>query len=127
MADTTKQADPAEVEREVRRTQDDIGETVEQLEERLTPEEVSRSVIGDERTDVAKEVIEVARTNPIPVALIAIGVIWLASSRSGAIGRLTDRIRGRGSIDDSDLRPRSVEPAPIGPPPPAGESYDRRR
>ena len=129
MADRTKQADPAKIENEVRHTQDDIGDTVEKLEEKLSdPEEVSRSVIGDERTDVAKEAIELTRTNPSPVALIAIGLVWLvASTNSRAFGRLADRFTGKRSGSDEGLRPRSAEPAPIGPPPPKGEAFDRRR
>lgn len=128
MADgTNKGKDPATIENEVRRTQDEIGETVDRLEDKMNPRDMSRELLGDEGTDVAKEALEVTRTNPIPVALIAIGIIWLvASSNSPAIRRFTDKITGRRSDGDMDLRPRSQEPAPIGPPPPTGESFDRR-
>lgn len=126
MADTMNRRDPESIEREVRRTQDEIGRTVDELEDKLNPRDIGRSVIGDDGTEVAKEALDVARTNPIPVAMIAVGLIWLiASSGSPAIRRLTDRIAGRRG-DDMDLRPRSAEPAPIGPPPPSGEGFDRR-
>ena len=128
MTDTRR--DEEAIERDIRRTQDEMGETVDKLEEKLNPREIAREALGDEGTDVAKEALEVTRQNPIPVALIAVGLIWiLATSRSPAINRLTDRITGRqrpGDRGRSDLRPRSAEPAPIGPTPPSGDAFDRR-
>ncbi|MFN3388185.1 MAG: DUF3618 domain-containing protein [Allosphingosinicella sp.] len=114
-------SDEAALERDVRRTQDEIGETVQKLEEKMNPREIAREVMGDEGTDVAREALEVTRQNPIPVAMIAVGLIWiLATSRSPMIARITDRITGRKSRG-MNLRPRSAEPAPIGPSP-GGES-----
>jgi hypothetical protein len=128
MTDTSNRPGPDEIEKDVRRTQDEIGRTVDRLEEKLTPKEISRSVLGDDGTDIAEEALEVTRTNPIPVALIAIGIIWLvATSRSGPMKRFTDRVAGKSGDASKELRPRSAEPAPIGPPPPAGESFDRRQ
>lgn len=128
--DTDTRRDEEAIERDVRRTQDEMGETVDRLEGKLNPREISREVMGDEGADAAKEAVEVTRQNPIPVALIAIGIIWLlATTRSPTINRLTDRITGRrrsAERDRSGLRPRSAEPAPIGPPPPRGEDFDRR-
>ncbi len=123
MADTGTK-DPDAIEREVKRTQDEIGDTVEELEERLDPRKMTRSLLGDEGTDNIKEAVDVARRNPIPVALIVVGVLWLfATSDSPPIRRTRERILGRG---DSRLRSRSEEPSPIGPPPATGERYDRR-
>ena len=123
---TRTDPDPSAIANEVRRTQDEIGDTVGRLEEKMNPGDISREMLGDEGTEVAKEAFEVARTNPIPVAMIAVGLIWLiASSNSPAIRRFTDRISGR-SGGGMDLRSRSEEPAPIGPPPPSGEAFDRR-
>ncbi|MGI8705450.1 MAG: DUF3618 domain-containing protein [Sphingomicrobium sp.] len=128
MNDNSSANRPDEIEREVRRTQDQIGDTVDKLEEKLNPRDISRSVIGDDGTDLAEEALEVTRTNPIPVALIVVGVIWLlASSSSPAIRRVTDRITGKSGTDSRGLRPRSAEPAPIGPPPETGQAFDRRR
>ena len=118
----------ADLERDVRRTQDQMGDTVDRLEEKLNPREVTRSVIGDDGADVAQEALEVTRRNPIPVAMIAVGVIWLlATSRSPAIKRFTDGLTGKRSNDRAGegLRPRSAEPAPIGPPQATGDAYDR--
>lgn len=129
-AETKDARNEAALEEDVRRTQDEIGDTVEKLEEKLTPREMSRAVIGDDGTKLADDAIEVTRTNPIPVALIAVGVIWLiASSNTPAIKRLRDTISGRRATTgdrDMDLRPRSAEPAPIGPPPETGKAFNRR-
>lgn len=125
---TGNRTSEAAIEDDVRRTQDRIGDTVDKIEEKLDPREITRSVIGDENTDVAEEALDIARTNPIPVAMIAIGAIWLvATSPSPAIRRIREAITGKGrSTGNMKLRPRSAEPAPIGPPPPRGEAFDRR-
>ena len=124
------QDEAAALEREVRRTQDEMGRTVDKLEEKMNPRDMARDALGDDGADVAKEALEVTRQNPIPVAMIAVGLIWLlATSRSPAITRLTQRMTGkkRGSRSEfADLRPRSAEPAPIGPPPVTGDAFDRR-
>lgn len=144
---TRDRSDEAAIEKDVRRTQDAMGDTVQKLEEKMNPREIAHEVVGDEGTDVAREALEVTRQNPIPVAMIAVGLIWiLATSRSPMITRLTERFTGR-QRGGMDLRPRSAEPAPIGPSPggdtsglrprsaePApigpssrGEDWDRRR
>ena len=150
MADT-KNPDPAKIEDEVRHTQDEIGDTVEKLQHKMNPEDVTRSIVGDGNTDFLKEALEITRSNPIPVALIAVGLIWLvASASSPTARRIRERVTGdmelrprseepapigpagsrnasARSSGEMDLRSRSEEPAPIGPPPSTGESFDRRR
>ncbi|HET7316444.1 MAG TPA: DUF3618 domain-containing protein [Sphingomicrobium sp.] len=131
MADkTTDNADAATLEREVRQTQDEMGDTVEKLEEKLNPKDITRSVMGKGGQDVANDALDVVRRNPIPVALIAVGAIWLfASSDAPMIRDLRRRVLGARGSEDEDrngLIPRSEEPAPIGPPPKRGEALDRR-
>ena len=135
MTDNAIQDRPREsadaLEGDIRRTQDAMGDTVEKLEEKMNPRDIAHAAIGDEGTDVAREALEVTRQNPIPVAMIAVGLIWLlATSRSPMISRITDRFTGkqRGATGEgrSGLRPRSAEPAPIGPSPKRGEPLDRR-
>ena len=120
--------DQATLEREVVRTQDAMGDTVEKLEEKMNPRDITRSVLGDEGTDVAREALEVTRQNPLPVAMIAVGLIWLlATSRSPMITRFTDRLTGRGSRGPEPIRPPVVHPAPIGPATARrGDDFDRR-
>lgn len=133
MTDRTNdgRSDEALIERDIDRTQDRIGDTIDKLEEKLNPRDVASSLMGEDGMDTAKEAFEVARRNPLPVALIAAGVIWLfATSDAPMIRDLRNRFTGRRSGAGKDrhgLIPRSEEPAPIGPPPARGEAYDRRR
>jgi hypothetical protein len=125
-ADTTKSRTEEEmIERDIERTQDEMGATVQKLEGSLNPKDVARSVVGDEGVDFAKEAVELARQNPVPVAMIAVGAIWLlATARTPGMQRITDKLWSRRK--SSGLRPRSAEPAPIGPPPTTRGDLDRR-
>ena len=137
MADemTDTRSEEAMIERDIERTQDDMGETVQKLEDSLNPREMARSLMGDDNTDLAKDAMDLVRQNPIPAAMIAVGAIWLlaSSSKSPAVRRLTDQFRSKSSsgsspdeLDANGLRPRSAEPAPIVPPPGTDPSLDRR-
>jgi len=121
--------DPETIERDIERTQDAIGDTVDKIEEKLNPSDIVDSFVSGDGMDNARHVWTVARENPIPVALIAIGTGWLlATSETPIIRDLRERFTG-GLMGGgkSRLRPRSEEPAPIGPPPARGEKFDRRR
>jgi hypothetical protein len=122
---TDNSMDPEAIERDVRRTQDEIGDTVEQLQEKMNPREITRSVIGDDGNEMIREVLDVVKRNPIPAAMVAVGAIWLFATSTRAQRLITDRL-GSKSSNEPELRPRSAEPAPIGPPPTVGEGYDRR-
>ena len=132
MADNQNQ-DPETIERDIERTQDAIGDTVEKIEEKLTPSEVTRSILGEDGQDAVREALRMARDNPVPTGMIAvgaIGLVWLlATSDSPMVKRMSDHlgrsIRGPNSNADG-LRSRNEEPAPIGPPPAHGAKYDRR-
>ena len=65
--------------------------------------------------DQARELLDLVKQNPIPVGMIAVGAIWLlATARSPMLDRLKSSVTSRS--DEFKLRPRSEEPAPIGPP-----------
>jgi hypothetical protein len=88
--------DPDLIEDDIRRTQDRIGDTIDRLEEQLSPPQLARSLVGDDGTEIAREALELTRQNPIPVALIAIGVIWLvATARTRNGSRLADLLAPR--------------------------------
>lgn len=117
------------IEREVERSQDQLGETVQQLEEKLNPSDLAQGLLDADAIDTAKEALEVARRNPLPVALIVVGSVWLfATSDAPMIRNVREQLLGRFGMGGKrgGLRPRSAEPAPIGPPPATGETFDRR-
>jgi hypothetical protein len=134
MADnmTNDDTGAAEIERDVERTQDQMGDTVQQIESKLNPRNIARSVLGDQHADTAQDAWQVVRQSPVPVALIAVGTAWLfATSDAPLVSRIRDDLKSRikgatGSGGSPRLRPRSEEPAPIGPPPAVGEDLDRR-
>jgi len=121
--DRTNDADA--IEQDVVQTQNEMGETLQKLEDKLTPRGIAQSVMGEQGTDQARELLDLVKQNPIPVGMIAVGAIWLlATARSPMLDRLKSSVTSRS--DEFKLRPRSEEPAPIGPPPETGLEYDRR-
>ena len=59
VADTTDtRTEEAAIERDIERTQDEMGETVQKLEDSLNPREIARSVMGDYNADLAKQAWE---------------------------------------------------------------------
>jgi hypothetical protein len=78
----------AEVEREVEAARGQIDQTVEALKDKMQPKELfdeATKIMGQTSNKVLTTVVEQARENPIPIALIGAGVAWLALSmaRSG--------------------------------------------
>jgi hypothetical protein len=121
--DRTNEADA--IEQDVVETQNEMGETLQKLEDKLTPRGIAQSVMGEEGTNNARELLDLVKQNPVPVGLIAIGTVWLlATARSPLIDRVKSSVTSRSG--EFKLRPRSEEPAPIGPPPETGLEYDRR-
>jgi hypothetical protein len=120
--------DPAEIRAEIRETRERMGDNLEQLGERLNPGNIKDRVkqdirdatigkvenmaqIAADQWDDAKEtlgeaqrtVADVIRENPIPAAMVGIGLGWLAynASQRGLQGSSRS---GRGS---SSRAPRS--------------------
>ena len=121
--DRTNEADA--IEQDVVETQNEMGETLQKLEDKLTPHGIAQSMMGEQGTDNARELLDLVKQNPVPVGLIAIGTVWLlATARSPLIDRVKSSVTSRSG--EFKLRPRSEEPAPIGPPPETGLEYDRR-
>ena len=80
---------PQEVEREVQQSRADVEETLEAIQERLSPGQMFEQVVDYMRSsngsDFLRNLGAVVRDNPVPVALVGTGLVWLmlSSSRSG--------------------------------------------
>lgn len=75
----------AEVEREVEATRGQIDRTVEALKEKMQPQELfdeATRMMGGASNKVLTTVVEQAKENPIPIALIGAGIAWLALSQT---------------------------------------------
>ena len=91
---------------EIRRTQDEMGETVQQIEEKLQPPKLIQAIAGNDREETVNEALRLIRKNPIAAAMIAVGVVWLIASTSRR--KTTDTTH-----DDSEFNLRTEEPAPL--------------
>ena len=84
MNDGTTHEDPAAIERDIRRTQDDMSRTVDRLGDQLTMKNLFNALLdkADENGVDAHYLVDGARRNPIALGLIAAGAIWLVSDKN---------------------------------------------
>jgi hypothetical protein len=77
----TDTRDPAEIEREIRSTQAEMSRTADQIGDQLTPKNLLNSLLdkADQNGVDARYLLDGARRNPIALAMIALGGIWLVS------------------------------------------------
>ena len=71
---------PDQIEDDIEHTRAEIGETLEEIERRLSPGQVMDQVLdyfrggpGEYGSNLARQI----KNNPIPVALIGVGLGWL--------------------------------------------------
>ena len=98
MNDSTQ--DPAAIEQDIKRTQDEMGRTVDRLGDQLTLKNVFNALLdkADENNVDARYLVDGARRNPIALGLIAAGAIWLVSDKDSKL----PTIKGRKSDDHDD-------------------------
>ena len=103
--ETTTTVDPAAIEQEIRRTQDNMSRTVDKIGGQFTLKNMFNSLLdkADENNVDARMVLDGARRNPIALGLIAAGAIWLVSDKESKIP----------SFGDKTKEPSGKEPAGI--------------
>ncbi|MFN3473395.1 MAG: DUF3618 domain-containing protein [Blastomonas sp.] len=81
MTDYTDQRSPDEIERDIRATQQDMSDTVDQIQNEFTGRNLFNSLLdkADENGVDARYLIDAARRNPLALGMIALGGIWLVS------------------------------------------------
>ena len=129
-------AERVEIDRtraEIERTRADMGETVDAIQQRLSPENLKEQakdrVMGatvGRAQEAGSGIMETIRANPVPAALTGIGLTWLFASarRSQSSGRPT-YYRGR-TYDAYDYPPPYDDTTTSGPSS-AGEALGRTR
>lgn len=82
--------DPAEIEREIRRTQDDMSSTVDKIGDQLSIKNMFNALLekADESDINARMIVDGARRNPVALGLIAAGTIWLLSDHDAKLPKM---------------------------------------
>jgi hypothetical protein len=78
---TTDTREPAEIEAEIRRTQDDMSRTVNRIGDQFTPRNIINGLLdkAEDNNIDARRLMDGARRNPLALALLSAGAIWLVS------------------------------------------------
>lgn len=118
MSDISTNDDPAAIEQDIRRTQNDMSRTVDKIGDQLTIKNVFNALLdkADESGVDAHYLVDGARRNPIALGLIAAGAIWLVSDKDSTFPSLSSgkgktggsKSGGRDEFeyDDSDIHHR---------------------
>ena len=104
MTNTTTTEDPAMIERDIRRTQEDMSRTVDKIGDQLTMRNLFNALLdkADENDVDARYLVDGARRNPIALGLIAAGAIWLVSDKDSKFPSVGKDKSNRGD-DELDL------------------------
>lgn len=85
MTKTSGTKTSAEIEREVEDARGRVDRTVEALKDKMQPRELfdeATRMMGGASNKVLTTAVEQLRENPVPIALIGLGVAWLAISQT---------------------------------------------
>lgn len=88
---------PEQIERDIERTRERMSSNIDALGERLSPDNLKQqakdaiagkaqdvvSNVGDQARETGSRVIDFITENPLPVAAVTLGAIWLFSMRKG--------------------------------------------
>lgn len=105
MSDTNA-TNPETIEREIRRTQEEMSQTVDKIGGQLNIKSVFNALLdkADENNIDARKLYDGARRNPVALGLIAAGAIWLVSDRDAQLPSL-----GRTDTNDKPARVDSTD------------------
>ena len=91
------QKDPATLEREINQTRNEMNQTLDALERKLSPGQLldqCLNIFGKRGGDLAQNFGNSVKQNPVPVALTALGIMWMmfSSGRSPSVNNYNDKI-----------------------------------
>ncbi len=94
--------DPAKIEADIRRTQENMSQTVDRIGDQFTLRNVFNALLdkADQNDVDARYLIDGARRNPVALGLIAAGAIWLVSDKDSKLPSLPSL----GSDDSDELQ-----------------------
>lgn len=79
---------PEEIERDIERERAELQATLNEIKNRYSFEALARQAgqsLSEHGGDIARSALRQAKDNPVPLALTAIGLLWLMSGRSGRV------------------------------------------
>lgn len=86
---------PEEIESDIERTRAEVSSTIDAIQSKLTPGQLMDQAVAYARTslpaDFGSNLSNAVRDNPIPVALVGIGLAWLMASGRNADGQARQR------------------------------------
>ena len=103
ITDSPTNDDPATIERDIRRTQNEMSQTVDKLGDQLTMKNLFNALLdkADDNGVDAHYLVDGARRNPIALGLIAAGAIWLVSDKNSKLPSMPSGKSNRGRADES--------------------------
>ena len=102
--------DPADLERNGENIRADMDETLDALQEKLSPGRAmdrSMQFLRDHGSEISREITSAVREHPVPLLLTAVGLTWLATSVLRS--RSSSASRTEFLDDDSDYEPSEYE------------------
>lgn len=109
---TTTPQDPAEIEKDIRRTQDQMSRTVDRLGDQLTPRNLLNALFdkAEDNNIDARYLLDGARRNPLALAMIAGGTIWLISDSDAKLPKVSLGSGGKSSSASSGSSDNHQDP-----------------
>jgi len=103
---TTDTRNPDAIERDIRKTQNDMSDTVNRIGDQMTPRKMFDALLekADENGVDARYLLDGARRNPLALGLISAGAIWLVSDYDAKPGAFTSNGKSDG-YDPGDHDP----------------------
>lgn len=95
--DASDDQSPEQIEDEIQRTRDRMSSNIDELGDRLSPENLKQQAkeaisekagevvagVGDQAREAGSQMLEFITRNPLPVAAVGLGAIWLFTLRKG--------------------------------------------
>ncbi len=99
---------PQEIEREIERTRERMSSNIDALGDKLSPDALKQQAkdaisgkardvaanVGDQARQTGSRVMDFITENPLPVAAVTLGAIWLFTHAEGEPGRSVGRSHG---------------------------------
>ena len=94
---------PQAIEREIERTRERMSNNIDALGDKLSPDNLKQQAkdaiagkaqdvvasVGDQARQTASRVVDFITENPLPVAAVSLGAIWLFTMRKGSQGQVS--------------------------------------